>query len=296
MINKIVSFLLLILVGYILKSIKFLKEDDGEILKKILFNISLPSLVLFSIITSKFSGNYLILFILVPLAMIIQFFLLFIFGKLYIKDKKDLSTLILSGVMGNTAFLGYPLVEIFFGLNNLPYGILYDQAHFYTFLIIIYPLISFLSGNNLKNIKSSFISPPVIAFLTGLILRNFYMPSVIIESLNILKSSVTPLVMLYIGINLEFKFDKKDFGYLLPVVIFKLIIFPFLFYFISSFFIIEKNILNVSLLQSMMPTMMATIIFGAQIGLNKKTLAKAVGLTTILSPLTIILLSKFLIK
>lgn len=296
MINKISSFLLLILVGYILKSIKFLKEEDGEILKKILFNISLPSLVLYSILTSKFSGNYMIIFILVPVSMIIQFILLFIFGKLYIKDKKDFANLILSGVMGNTAFLGYPLVEIFFGINNLPYGILYDQAHFYTFLVIIYPLISYISGNNIKSIKSSFISPPIFAFLTGLVLRNFYIPTLIIESLNILKTSVTPLVMLYIGINLEFSFSIKDLTYLLPVTIFKLIIFPFLFYFISSFFVIQKNILNVSLLQSMMPTMMATIIFGAQVGLNKKTLAKAVGLTTIISPITILLLSKFLIK
>lgn len=296
MINKISSFLLLILVGYILKSIKFLKEEDGEILKKILFNISLPSLVLYSILTSKFSGNYIIIFILVPVSMIIQFILLFIFGKLYIKDKKDFANLILSGVMGNTAFLGYPLVEIFFGINNLPYGILYDQAHFYTFLVIIYPLISYISGNNIKSIKSSFISPPVFAFLTGLVLRNFYIPTLIIDSLNILKTSVTPLVMLYIGINLEFSFSIKDLTYLLPVTIFKLIIFPFLFYFISSFFVIQKNILNVSLLQSMMPTMMATIIFGAQVGLNKKTLAKAVGLTTIISPITILLLSKFLIK
>lgn len=296
MINKISSFLLLILVGYILKSIKFLKEDDGEILKKILFNISLPSLVLYSILTSKFSGNYMIIFILVPFSMIIQFILLFMFGKLYIKDKKDFANLILSGVMGNTAFLGYPLVEIFFGINNLPYGILYDQAHFYTFLVIIYPLISYISGNNIKSIKSSFISPPIFAFLTGLVLRNFYIPTLIIESLNILKTSVTPLVMLYIGINLEFSFSIKDLTYLLPVTIFKLIIFPFLFYFISSFFVIQKNILNVSLLQSMMPTMMATIIFGAQVGLNKKTLAKAVGLTTIISPITILLLSKFLIK
>lgn len=296
MINKISSFLLLILVGYILKSIKFLKEEDGEILKKILFNISLPSLVLYSILTSKFSGNYMIIFILVPVSMIIQFILLFIFGKLYIKDKKDFANLILSGVMGNTAFLGYPLVEIFFGINNLPYGILYDQAHFYTFLVIIYPLISYISGNNIKSIKSSFISPPIFAFLTGLVLRNFYIPTLIIESLNILKTSVTPLVMLYIGINLEFSFSIKDLTNLLPVTIFKLIIFPFLFYFISSFFVIQKNILNVSLLQSMMPTMMATIIFGAQVGLNKKTLAKAVGLTTIISPITILLLSKFLIK
>ncbi|MGQ9845243.1 MAG: AEC family transporter [Caldisericia bacterium] len=296
MINKISSFLLLILIGYILKSIKFLKEDEGEILKKILFNISLPSLVLYSILTSKFFGNYMIIFILVPVSMIIQFILLFIFGKLYIKDKKDFANLILSGVMGNTAFLGYPLVEIFFGINNLSYGILYDQAHFYTFLLIIYPLISYISGNNIKSIKSSFISPPIFAFLTGLILRNFYIPTLIIESLNILKTSVTPLVMLYIGINLEFSFSIKDLTYLLPVTIFKLIIFPFLFYFISSFFVIQKNILNVSLLQSMMPTMMATIIFGAQVGLNKKTLAKAVGLTTIISPITILLLSKFLIK
>lgn len=296
MISKIASFLILIMVGYILKSIKFLNEDDGEVLKKILFNISLPSLVLYSILTSKFSGNYMIIFILVPSSMIIQFILLFIFGKLYIKNKKDFANLILSGVMGNTAFLGYPLVEIFFGINNLPYGILYDQAHFYTFLLIIYPLISYISGNNIKSIKSSFISPPIFAFLTGLILRNFYIPTLVIDLLNIFKASVTPLVMLYIGINLEFSFSINDLTYLLPVTIFKLIIFPFLFYFISSFFVIQKNILNVLLLQSMMPTMMATIIFGAQIGLNKKTLAKAVGLTTIISPVTILLISKFLIK
>jgi len=296
MVNKIVSFLLLILVGYILKLIKFLKEEDGEVIKKIVFNISLPSLILYSLLTTKFSGDYLILLILVPLTTIIQFFLIFVFGKLYIKDKKELSTLILSGVMGNTAFLGYLLVEIFFGANNLPYGILFDQIHLYTFLIIIYPLITILSGNSINNIKSSFISPPIIAFLIGLILRNFYMPSIIIESLNILKSTTTPLVMLYIGINLEFKFSRKDLEYLIPVSVFKLIIFPFLFYFVSSFFTIQINILNVALLQSMMPTMMATIIYGAQIGLNKKTLAKAVGLTTIISPLTIILLSKFLIK
>lgn len=296
MINKIASFLILILLGYFLKMIKFLNEDEGEILKKILFNISLPSLVLYSILTSKFSGNFLIIFILVPLVMIIQFILLFLFGKLYIKDKKEFATLILSGVMGNTAFLGYPLTEIFFGSSNLPYGILYDQAHFYTFLIIIYPLLSYLSGNSIKNIKSSIITPPVIAFLIGLIFRNFSIPNVLIESLNVLKSSVTPLVMLYLGINLEFKFDKKDIGYLIPVIVFKLIVFPLLFFFISSLFVVQKNILNVSLLQSMMPTMMATIIFGAQIGLNKKSLAKAVGLTTLLSPLTIILLSHYLIK
>lgn len=142
MVNKIISFLLLILVGYILKLIKFLKEEDGEVIKKIVFNISLPALILYSLLTTKFSGNYLVLFALVPITMIIQFFLIFAFGKLYIKDKMELSTLILSGVMGNTAFLGYPLAEIFFGANNLPYGILFDQIHLYTFLIIIYPLIS----------------------------------------------------------------------------------------------------------------------------------------------------------
>jgi predicted permease len=46
----------------------------------------------------------------------------------------------------------------------------------------------------------------------------------------------------------------------------------------------------------MMPTMMATIIFGSQIGLNKKNIAKAVGITTILSTLTITILSKYLIS
>ncbi|MCX8094848.1 MAG: AEC family transporter [Caldisericia bacterium] len=295
MITKIISFLILIFLGFFLKKIKFLNENEGELLRKILFNVSLPSLVIFSILTSNFSGSFYKLFFIVPVSMIIQFFITFILGSIYFKDKKELATLILICVMGNTAFLGYPLVEMFFGTKNLPFGIFYDQVHFYTFLIIIYPLISYISRSENRGIKSSFITPPVISFLISLILRNFTMPQIVIESLNVLKQSVTPLVLLYLGINLDLNITKKDLTYLIPVIILKLILLPYITFFVTNFFKVEEIIKNVSLLQSMMPTMMATIIFGSQIGLNKKIIAKAVGITTIFSSLTISILSKALI-
>lgn len=295
MITKIVSFLILILLGYFLKKIKFLNENEGDILRKVLFNVSLPSLVLFSILTSNFSQSFLKIFLIVPTIMIIQFLIVFLLGKIYIKDKKELTTLILICVMGNTAFLGYPLVEIFFGSKNLPIGILYDQVHFYTFLIVIYPLLSIISKNEKNTIKSSIITPPVIAFLISLVLRNFNMPQFFIEVLNILKQSVTPLVLIYLGINLDLNISKSDLKYLLPTIFLKLIFLPYLTLFVATFYKADQIVKNVSILQSMMPTMMATIIFGSQIGLNKKNIAKAVGLTTIVSTLTISILSKYLI-
>jgi predicted permease len=296
MITKIISFLILILLGFFLKKIKFLNENEGDILRKILFNVSLPSLVMYSILTSNFSGNFIKMFLIVPITMLIQFIIVFILGSIYIKDRKELATLILICVMGNTAFLGYPLVELFFGLKNLPIGILYDQVHFYTFLIIVYPLISIISRNEKFSFKSSFITPPVIAFLISLILKNFNMSSFFIESLNILKQSVTPLVLIYLGINLDLNITKNDLKYLLPTIFLKLIILPFITLYISNLLKSEQIVKNVSILQSMMPTMMATIIFGSQIGLNKKNIAKAVGITTILSTLTITILSKYLIS
>jgi predicted permease len=296
MITKIISFLILILLGFFLKKIKFLNENEGDILRKILFNVSLPSLVMYSILTSNFSGNFIKMFLIVPITMLIQFIIVFLLGSIYIKDRKELATLILICVMGNTAFLGYPLVELFFGLKNLPIGILYDQVHFYTFLIIVYPLISIISRNEKFSIKSSFITPPVIAFLISLILKNFNMSSFFIESLNILKQSVTPLVLIYLGINLDLNITKNDLKYLLPPIFLKLIILPFITLYISNLLKSEQIVKNVSILQSMMPTMMATIIFGSQIGLNKKNIAKAVGITTILSTLTITILSKYLIS
>jgi len=296
MITKIISFLILILLGFFLKKIKFLNENEGDILRKILFNVSLPSLVMYSILTSNFSGNFIKIFLIVPITMLIQFIIVFLLGSIYIKDRKELATLILICVMGNTAFLGYPLVELFFGLKNLPIGILYDQVHFYTFLIIVYPLISIISRNEKFSFKSSFITPPVIAFLISLILKNFNMSSFFIESLNILKQSVTPLVLIYLGINLDLNITKNDLKYLLPTIFLKLIILPFITLYISNLLKSEQIVKNVSILQSMMPTMMATIIFGSQIGLNKKNIAKAVGITTILSTLTITILSKYLIS
>ncbi|MBC7194435.1 MAG: AEC family transporter [Caldisericia bacterium] len=228
--------------------------------------------------------------------MIIQFLIVFVLGTIYIKDRKELATLILICVMGNTAFLGYPLVETFFGLKNLSIGIFYDQVHFYTFLILIYPLLSIISKNENLSIKSSFITPPVIAFLISLVLRNFNMPQFFIEVLNILKQSVTPLVLIYLGINLDLNISKNDLKYLLPTILLKLIALPFITFYISTFLKAEQIIKNVSILQSMMPTMIATIIFGSQIGLNKKNIAKAVSITTIVSTLTITILSKYLIR
>ena len=295
MIVKVISFLTIILIGFILKKINFFNEKDGEVLKKIIFNISLPALIFVSITSSKFEGNFYLLFIMVPLAIVIQVSLLFITGLLLKVDRKLRASIILSGLMGNTAFLGYPLIEHVLGSTALPYGILFDQINFYFFLIVLFPILAHIGGGDRGRIKKFFISPPFFAFITGLIMRNFAIPNLIMEPLILLKHTISPLVMLYLGINLELNIKPRELKYLLPVSIFKLLVFPFIILSISLLLKLESFILKPALLQGMMPTMMASTIFGVEMGLDKKLLTKGVAFTTILSPLTLTLLSNILL-
>lgn len=292
---KVISFLIVILLGFVLKKVGFFNERDGEILKKIVFNISLPALIFVSITSSTFKGNFYLLFIMVPAAMMVQVFLLFLTGLILKEDRKTRASIMLSGLMGNTAFLGYPIIEHVLGTSLLTYGILFDQISFYFFLLIIFPIIAYMGGTGRGNVKKFFISPPFFAFLTGLVMRNFTIPPLILEPLIILKYSITPLVMLYLGINLEIGIKPKELKYLLPVGIFKLLVFPFIIFFISSLLRLESFILKPSLLQGMMPTMTASTIFGAEIGLDKKLLTKGVAFTTIISPITLTILSNLLL-
>ncbi|MEO5971549.1 MAG: AEC family transporter, partial [Bdellovibrionia bacterium] len=125
---------LCILAGAILKKWKLLPTNTPLVLNGIIFYIALPALILIQFNGMTFSREAIY-----PVAgawlLFIGSALLFgVLGKRVGLSRKAVGALILTAGLGNTGFLGYPIVEALYGSGSLRTAMLVDQLG--SFLIL----------------------------------------------------------------------------------------------------------------------------------------------------------------
>ncbi len=204
--------------------------------------------------------------------------------------------LVLTAGLGNTSFVGFPLLEALIGPEAIPIGILVDQPG--SFLVLpTFGLIAaaFYSGQNVSSstiVKRVFSFPPFIALIvsilwakTGLIGYSFF--SGAFEKIS---ATLIPLALFSVGFNLklDWKLIRKR---LLPLsigLIFKLIFIPIFF----SFFYLKLLKLDgleaqVIILESAMATMITSAIVAAEYHLDTELANLMVGISIPLSFITV---------
>jgi len=299
MIDKIVTLLILIALGFFCKKIKLISNEGSLVLRSIVFNITLPALVFISIRGASWTPEYLKIPPIVWLSASFLGLLIYLLSRLLGYKKEFTAILVLTGVMGNTTFLGYPIVRTLLGAESLPYGIVYDQSSLLFLLSLWVPFIShiYLSGDsvfkkgNYSILNILIKNPPLLAIIAAIILKGVFLPAFIIDSLNIIAQSTTLLVMLYVGTMLNLEIKKEEIVFVGLIILFKQICFPAVNYLFSSFLGVTREIFPAILVQSSMPVMVATIIYGGQIGLNVSLISKIVTISTILSPIFLLIIS-----
>lgn len=129
------------------------------------------------------------------------------------RDEK--AVLLLCVALGNTSFLGYPLVRALLGEEALPYAVVYDQ--FGAFLILstfgLYVLARYggdadpTARDILRRIATF---PPFLAMVFGLTLMPAEPPAWIAGGLQRLADALLPLVVLAIGLGLKLKLPRDE--------------------------------------------------------------------------------------
>lgn len=302
MIDKIVTLLVLIAIGFFCKKIKLISNEGSLALRSIVFNITLPALVFISIRNASWTPEYLKIPLIVWLSASFLGLIIYLFSRLLGFKKELIAILVLTGVMGNTTFLGYPMVRTLLNAESLPYGIVYDQSSLIFLLSLWIPFVSYIylsSDGAFKKGNYSILNiliknPPLLAIIAAIILKGIFLPAFIIDTLNIVAQSTTLLVMLYVGTMLNLDIKKEEILFIGFIILFKQICFPAVNYFFSSFLGITREIIPAILVQSSMPVMVATIIYGGQIGLNVSLISKIVTISTILSPIFLIIISSII--
>ena len=291
--TAIAPLFLIIFASALLKKFKSIGEHWSTVFNDYALKIGLPALIFSALAGTPFSfTENMPLIIANSLFITFVFVLGIFFGKAFGLSKKMLSTLSICFAFGNIAYLGIPVLTKIEGDKILPTVSLIVAIYLFW---IFTAVISFLelSINNtkkyvIKNVLKGIVKNPLLlAVVLGLFVGAFGIPipSVILQSLGILSASVTPLVLIVIGLFVgSSRIGKLSEWF--PVLLFSLftlMVLPMIFYFGVGIFGYTASDFKSSIIEAAMPLAITPFALAEKYNLDKKFIAHSIVLSTILS-------------
>ena len=289
-----------LLIGIIIRRIPKFPPETGNVLNLFVIYISLPALILLKIPDLPFNKDILFPAIMPWGMLLFSAALILILSKLLKWNKNTTGCLLLLIPLGNTSFLGVPMVEAFFGPKAVSYAVLYDQlgsfialATYGSIIIAIYG-----KGESKPTLKSVFIKiftfPPFIALIFAFLLRAISYPAIALNILKLLSSTLIPVVMIAVGFQLTLSLNREKISQLSIGLLIKLIIAPLTALLFCTILGFDGVVVNVSIFESAMPPMVSAGALAILAGLSPKLTAALVGVGILLSFATLPLIFQLL--
>ena len=300
--NQILILALLAIIGVVATKLKVITEEVKNSIASIVFNITLPALIITSVSNVELNREILYNSLLVFILSHVGILLLYFTGKisrtlLKIKDKKGNIHLIHT-MLGNVAFLGYPLFSALFpGGEGLLYAVIFHLTQdIYIWTIGVF---EFKNAKNLKFKESlkHLVNPNTISFAIGALMLalNIKLPEYIDAPISGLGKTTIYLAMLYIGAvlaqNTMITALKKPEIYML--IFNKMLLIPFLLLLVINFVSLVLNIhigniaKTVVVMQTAMPCMAMVVVLAKKFGSDDIHATENLFLSTILSLATL---------
>ena len=293
-----ISFLL---IGMALKRIPDFSDETGNVLNLFVIYISLPALVLIKIPELVFTKNLLVPAIMPWGVLLLSIVLILILSKILKWDRPTTGCLLLLIPLGNTSFLGIPMVKAFFGDNAIPYALLYDQLGSFLALATYGSLIIALYGTGeskptIESVVKKVISfPPFIALVLAFILKTFPYPPIAVSLLKMLAATLVPLVMIAVGFQLSLRLSRNVTSQLCIGLSIKLIAAPLAALIFCKIIGLEGEAVQVSIFEAGMPPMVSAGALAILANLSPVLTAALVGIGIVLSFATLPILHQLLV-
>ncbi len=289
-----------IIIGYILYKKGVTNKESNTAMSKLVVNVASPCLIFGSVVTmgTEYKGDAYILLILGVAIYIFLGALSFVVVKLMRVPKEKFAIYLCLLMFGNVGFMGYPLAESLFGNVGLFYmGILNIHFTLFTYTFGIY----ILTKNSEKKAKFSLktiINPGVVSVVlaTVIYLLEIELPDVIVEPIEFVGQLTSPVAMIVLGGTLASFSLKEVFSDWRNYVVsaFKLVVFPLLGFLIMNALLGTDTMTITTTIYLGVPSANFTLMIILAYGGDVKTVSSGIGLTTILSAVTIPLLWFFI--
>lgn len=303
MTNFIIIFICFIL-GVSLKHIQRFPRTSGLSINLFVIYVSLPALILLKfpmlLKNLEVSGNWWVPISMSWLTFFIAWIIIALIGKRLNWSSPKIGALILTTGLGNTSFVGFPLLEAVIGKEAIPIGILADQPG--SFLIVsslgIFVAATYSGGiTSINYILKKVISfPPFIALVLSIFWTIFNIPyyDFFSGALDKISQTLVPLALFAVGFQTNFNWKimaKRKWPLLLGLSL-RLFIFPVFFYIFYRHVIgVNDLYLQVTVLEAAMATQITSAVVATEFNLDAEIANLMVGLSIPISLLTVPLLN-----
>lgn len=285
---------LIIAAGWLMRKLNIVKESWVSVLNGFTYYVSLPALIVVSFWDINFLDKKSLEIILWSLLSVLVFSLIVFLLLSILKISKNLkATVFLSATVGNTVYMGFPLVNMAFGENYLSKGVLIGVIYLIVPLLISIFAIRYWHSNDhslSRQLKDFFKNPLMISVCAGIILSFINFDIAVINSVKksftMLGATASPVALFTLGEFLYGKFLKKDLGLVFFVSFLKIICFPFALFLAFSYFSKTENFQILTLLSSM-PVAVTTFVIAEKFYLDKDLVGNSIFISTVLSFLII---------
>lgn len=285
--------LIIIIIGFVLKSANIISEKNGKIIAKLVFNITLPS-VIFRTISSIMITPQLFLLAVIPL--FYAFFILAIAYIFYRKKEQNIKGLSMMCVIGfNVVHLAFPLIEGIWGIEGLKYIAMFDIGNGFVIFLLSYVVGAIFSPKHndfnrkkllKKNTTKVFTSGPLIAYLIALPLNllGIIIPSFIFDIIDRFADANSALTLLLLGIFLNLKFEESGYWKkilsILGIRYFFGLLIGLTLFFLLPFKELYRGILVIALI---LPIGLAVVPFSVEFQYDEKMAGTVINVSIIIS-------------
>ena len=273
--NQPVFLFILFLLGIAGRFLSFLPKDLYKKINKFIIYLPLPAITLAKIphlqITQEvlfpIASAWIIFFISIAYALIT--------AKLFGFKKETIACIILACGLGNTSFVGYPILSYLYGQQSIQYAIFVDQPGSFflmsTFGVLIAVLFSSGNFDGKTILKKLFSFPPFIIFIISLFIPATWVENNTLDVLTFTGSFMVPLALLSLGLQFQLKLKEIEWKSFFTGIAYKLVFAPLIIYLL--FYILLKKqgeIYVVSVMECAMPPMITSSIIASEYGLDEK--------------------------
>jgi predicted permease len=280
--SNIILLFLCQLIGMALRRYERVPENAHVAINGFIINVSLPALTLLQIHGIKLQSS--LAYAIAMPWLLFTIAALFFWGLSKILRLTPATTggLILVAGLGNTSFVGLPMIEAFYGTHGMPIGILIDQLGTYLVLstlgIAVAALCSSEAASGADILKRICTFPPFIALVVSLLLLPVEYPDWLVVVLRRLGDTLAPLA--FVSVGLQMRLDKLS-GIRVPLSIgiaFKLLVGPALVMLVYVGLLrATGHVVQITLFEAAMGPMIGASIVAIQHRLNPPLITLLVG-------------------
>jgi malate permease and related proteins len=289
--ENFVLILLAIAIGYGINRLNIFPKEAPTILNQFVIYISLPAMILLQIPRLTFSLDTIIPIIIAWLVMAFSAILILLLARFFSFSKEVTGSLMLVAILGNSSFMGIPIINAYMGESALPYVLVYDQlgtfialATYGTFIASYYSNKSEISFKIITFKVLTF--PPFISLIAALFLMGVEFNPTITKVLSSFANTIVPIALVAVGLQLQLKLPRHEIKPFTVALVIKLLIAPLIAIIICKLFDWNNQASIVSIMEAGMAPMITAGAIASMAGLAPRLSSAIVGYGIIISFLT----------